>query len=74
VGGACSANGGGEDCAEVIDRKAKEERPLGRNRRRWVENIKMNLFAIRWSNMDCMAQDRDKWSPLVNVVMNLRLQ
>jgi hypothetical protein len=39
----------------------KKKRPLGRPRRRWVDNIKMNLREIRWDGMDWidLAQDRD---------------
>jgi hypothetical protein len=48
---------------------------LGRPRRRWVDNIKMDLREIGWDGMDCidLAQDRDQWRALVNAVMNLRL-
>jgi hypothetical protein len=44
------------------------KRPLGR--RRWVNNIKMDLRGIGW---DGMAQDRDRWRALVNAVYNLRV-
>jgi hypothetical protein len=49
--------------------------PLGRQTRRWVDNIKMDLREIRWDSMDCinLAQDRDQWRALVNAVMNLRV-
>jgi hypothetical protein len=48
---------------------------LGRPRRRWVGNIKMNLRDIGWDLMDWIdvAQDRDQWTDLVNTVMNLRV-
>jgi hypothetical protein len=51
------------------------KRPLGRPRRRRVDNIKMNLREIGWDSMDCidLAQDRDQWRALVNTVMNLRV-
>jgi hypothetical protein len=54
--------------------KPEGKRPLRRPRRRWVDNIKMDLREIR---LDCMewielAQDRDQWRALVNTVMNLR--
>jgi hypothetical protein len=50
-------------------------RPLGRPRRRWVNNIKMDLGEIGWDGMDWidLAQDRDQWRALVNAVMNLRV-
>jgi hypothetical protein len=53
--------------------KPDEKTPLGRPRRRWVDNIKMDLREIRWGNMDWieLARDRDQWSALVNTVMNL---
>jgi hypothetical protein len=51
-----------------------QAKPLGRPRRRWVGNIKMDLLEIGWGSVDWigLAQDRDKWRALVNVVMNLR--
>jgi hypothetical protein len=55
--------------------KPEGKRPLGRPRRRWVDNIKMDLLEIGWGGLDWigLAQDRDKWRALVNVVMNLRV-
>jgi hypothetical protein len=52
-----------------------EGRPLGRPRRRWVDNIKMDLREIGWDGVDWidLAQDRDQWRTLVNTVMNLRV-
>jgi hypothetical protein len=51
------------------------KRPLGRSRRKWVDNIKMDLLDIGWSGVDCigLAQNRDKWRILVNSVMKLRV-
>jgi hypothetical protein len=51
------------------------KRPLGRPRRRWVDNIKMDLRDIKWDGMDWIdvAQNRDQWMALVNTVMNLRV-
>jgi hypothetical protein len=53
--------------------KPEGKRPLGRPRRRWVDNIKLDLREIGWDDMDCidMAQDRDKSRAVVNTVMNL---
>jgi hypothetical protein len=49
------------------------KRPLGRTRRRWVVNIKVDLREIECGAMDWidLAQDRDKWRALLNTVMNL---
>jgi hypothetical protein len=51
------------------------KRPLGRPRRRWVDNIKMDPREITWDGMDWidLAQDRDQWRTLVIAVMNLRV-
>jgi hypothetical protein len=55
--------------------KPEGKRPLGRPRRRWVNNIKMDLGEAMWGGMDWidLAQDRDQWRTLVNAVMNIRL-
>jgi hypothetical protein len=55
--------------------KPEGKKPLGRPRRRWVDNIKMDLLDICWGGVDWIdiAQDRDKWRALVNAVMNLRV-
>ena len=55
--------------------KPEGKRPLGRPRRRWEDNIKMNLQEVGCGCMDCfdMAQDRDRWRAFVNAVMNLRV-
>jgi hypothetical protein len=49
--------------------------PLGRPRRRCVDNIRIDLVEVGWSDMDWigLAQDRDKWRALVNSVLNLRV-
>jgi hypothetical protein len=51
------------------------KRPLGRPRHRWVDNIKVDLREIGWDGADWMdmAQDRDQWRDLVNMVLNLRV-
>ena len=58
----------------VLVGKPEGKRPLGRPRRRWEDNIKMNLWEVGGSG-DWMelAQDRDRWRALVNTVMNLRV-
>jgi hypothetical protein len=54
-------------------RKLSAERPLEEPKRRWVNNIKMDLREIGWCNVDWidLAQDRDQWRTLVNMAMNL---
>ena len=53
--------------------KHEGKRPLGRSRHRWDDNIKMDLQEVGCESMDWikLAQDRDRWQALVNVVMNL---
>jgi hypothetical protein len=55
--------------------KPEGKRPLRRPRRKWVDNIKMDLREVGWDGMDCinLAQDRDQWRALVNTVMNLQI-
>jgi hypothetical protein len=50
-------------------------RPLGRSRRRWEDNIKIDLREIGFGDVDWIhwAQDRDGWQALVNMVMNLQV-
>jgi hypothetical protein len=57
----------------LLVRKPEGKRALRRQRRRWVGNIKMDLGEIKWGSVDWIgqAEDRDKWSALVNAVMNL---
>jgi hypothetical protein len=55
--------------------KPEGKRPLERPRRRWVDNVKMELRDIGWDAMDWidLAQGRDHWRALVNTVMNPRV-
>ena len=75
MGGACGAYGGGERCAQGSGWETKGKRPLWRPRRRWVDNIKIDLQEVGGGCGDWMelAQDRDRWRALVNRVMNLRV-
>jgi len=71
MGGACGAYGGRERCHRILVRKPEGKRPLGRPRRRWEDNIKMDLGEVGgggdWMELD---QGRDRWRALVNTVMN----
>jgi hypothetical protein len=55
--------------------KPEGKKPLGRPRRRWIYNIKMDLLEIGVSVVDWigLAQDRYRWRALVNSIMNLRV-
>ena len=67
--------GEGRGVHRVLVGKPEERRPLGRPRHRWEDNIKMDLQEVGCWCMDWidLAQDRDRWRALVNVVMNLRV-
>jgi hypothetical protein len=55
--------------------KPEGRRPLGRPRRKWWDNIRMDVVGVGWGNVDSigLAQDRDRWRALVNSVLNLRV-
>jgi hypothetical protein len=59
----------------ILVGKPEGTRPLRRPRRRWVDNIKMDLREIGWGGMDWidLTLDRDKWRTLVNTVMKFRV-
>jgi hypothetical protein len=59
----------------ILVGKPEGKRPLGRPRRMWVDNTKMDLREIGWDGVDWMgmAHDRDQWRALVNTVLNLRV-
>jgi hypothetical protein len=53
--------------------KPEGKRPLGRPRRRWADNVRMDLVEVGWVDVDWigLAHNRDKWRAPVNTVMNL---
>jgi len=59
----------------VLMRKPEGKRPLGRPRRRWEDNIRMDLQEVGCRDMDWieLVQDRDRWRALVSAVINLRV-
>jgi hypothetical protein len=58
----------------LLMEKPEGKRPLGRPRRRWVDN-RMDLVQVGWNDVDWigLAQDRDMWRALVNMILNLRV-
>jgi hypothetical protein len=65
-------NGGEEECIYDIGVKSRSKETTGKTKRRWVDNIKVDLREIVWDGMDWieLAQDRDQWRVLMNAVMN----
>ena len=61
------------DAYRALVGKPERRRPLGRPRRRWENNIEMDLGGVRWGAIEWIdpAQDRDRWRALVTSVMNL---
>jgi hypothetical protein len=61
-------------CSALVGRH-DGKRPLGKPKRGWEDNIKMDLQDVGWGVMDwiALAQDRDRWRALVNVIMNFRV-
>jgi hypothetical protein len=64
-----------KDAYIVLVGKAEERMPVGKTRRRWEDNIKMDFQEVGWGDIDWidLAQNRDRWRALVNAVMNLRV-
>jgi hypothetical protein len=73
VGGTCGTHGGG--VYRVLVGRPKGKRPVGRPRRRWEDNIKVDLreIGIVGTNWIRLAQDRVRWRASVSTVMKLRV-
>jgi hypothetical protein len=71
----CSTNGEKRNAYRILVEMPEGKRPLGRSRRRRVDNIKINLRELGWDGMDWidLAQDGDQWKALMNTVMNPRV-
>jgi hypothetical protein len=67
--------GGKKNAYRLLVGKPKGRRPLGRPRRRWLDNIRMGLVGVGWGDVDWLglAQDLERWRALVNSVLNLRV-
>ena len=67
------SKGEGRGVYRVLVGKPEGKRPLGRPRRRWEDDIKMDLQEVGYGGMDWirLAQDRDRWRALANAVMKL---
>jgi hypothetical protein len=63
------------NACKLLVGKPERKRPLGRPRRRWMDNIRMDLVELGWGDVDWigLTQDRDRWRALVNSVLNLRV-
>ena len=72
IGRACSTYGKRRGVYRILVGKPEEKRPLGRPRRKWENNIKLDLQEVGWMGMDWinLVQGRDRWRALVNAVMN----
>jgi hypothetical protein len=62
-------------CIQYFSLKVCGKKSVGRPRRRWEDNIRMDLREIGWKVVDCthLVQDRDQWWAVVNAVINLRV-
>jgi hypothetical protein len=72
--GPCNTNGGKRNAYRLLVGKPEGKRPLGRPRRRWVDNIRMDVGEVGWVDVDWIGpQDRNRWRALVNSVLNLQV-
>jgi hypothetical protein len=70
---ACSTNGEKRNAYRILVGNPEGKKPLGRPRRRWVDDIKMDLREIGCCGMNWidLVQDKDQWKALLKMVMNL---
>jgi hypothetical protein len=75
MGGPCRTNGEKRNAYRLLVGKTEGKRLLGIPRRRWVDNIRMDLGEVGWGDVDWigLARDRNRWRAAVNSVLNLRV-
>jgi hypothetical protein len=75
MGVPCSTDGEKRNAYRLLVGKPEGKRPLGRPRRRWVDNIKRDHGVVGWGDVDWigLAQVWNRWRALVNSVLNLRI-
>jgi hypothetical protein len=75
MGGACSTHEAKRNAYRILVGEPEGKRPLGGPRRRWEDNIRMDLREIGWCGKEWidLAEDKDQWRALVNRVMNFRV-
>jgi hypothetical protein len=75
MSGACSTNGEKRNACRLLVGKPEGRRPLGRQRRKWLDNNRMDLVEVGWDDGDWigLARDRGRWRALVYSVLNLRV-
>jgi hypothetical protein len=63
------------DAYKILAGRTEGRKPLGRHKRRWEDNIRMDLRELGWEGVDWirLGQDRDQWRAVVNTVMNIRV-
>jgi hypothetical protein len=60
MGGPCCTNGEKRNAYRLLVRKPEGKRPLGRQRRRWVDNIRMDLVEVGWGDVDWIGLAKDR--------------
>jgi hypothetical protein len=75
MGGPCSRNGEKRNAYRLLMGKPEGKRPLEKPRRRWVDNIWIDLGGVGWGDVYWigLAKDRNRWRALVNSVLNFRV-
>jgi hypothetical protein len=75
MSGSCSTNGEKRNAYKLLWESQREKSPLGRPRRRWVDNIRIYLGEVGWGDVDWigLAKDKNRSRALVNSVLNPRV-